>query len=390
VRTQVGIIGAGPAGLLLSRLLSVRGIDSVVLENRSREYVEGRIRAGILEQHSVDTLIEAGVGMRLQREGLEHRGIYLQYPGNRFALDFKELCGRTVWVYGQTEVVKDLIKAQLDGGPPLHFGVSDVTPADVDTDAPRIRFTDADGNRQVLECEVIAGTDGFHGVSRPVVTAGTPGQLWERTYPYAWLGILADAVPATDELIYSWHPEGFALYSMRSPKVSRLYLQVDPAERIEDWSDERIWDALDTRFAHEGWSVNRGPVTDKSILPMRSFVSAPMRRGRLFLAGDAAHIVPPTGAKGLNLAVADVTRLATALVRLLQDKQTDLVDGYSDKALERVWRCTHFSWFMTSMLHRSGDDFDAQLQLSQLRRIHDSEAAARELAENYTGLPIEP
>jgi p-hydroxybenzoate 3-monooxygenase len=389
VRTQVGIIGAGPAGLLLSRLLTLRGIDSVVLENRSREYVEGRIRAGILEQHSVDTLIEAGVGDRLQREGLEHRGIYLQYPGTRFALDFKALCGRTVWVYGQTEVVKDLIKAQLDGGPPLLFEVSDVVPEDVDGDSPRIRFTDADGNPQVLECDVIAGTDGFHGVSRPVVTAGSRGRLWERTYPYAWLGILADAAPATDELIYSWHPEGFALYSMRSPSVSRLYVQVDPSEKIEDWSDERIWDALDTRFAHEGWSVNRGRVTDKSILPMRSFVSAPMRRGRLFLAGDAAHIVPPTGAKGLNLAVADVTRLATALVRFLQDKQSDLIDVYSDKALERVWRCTHFSWFMTSMLHRSGDDFDAQLQLSQLRRIQDSEAAARELAENYTGLPIE-
>ncbi len=385
----MGIIGAGPAGLLLSRLLALQGIDSVVLENRSREYVEGRIRAGILEQHSVDTLIAAGVGERLQREGLEHRGIYLQYPGTRFKLDFKELCGRTVWVYGQTEVVKDLIKAQLDGGPPLLFGVSDVVPEDVDTDSPRIRFTDADGNAQVLECDVIAGTDGFHGVSRPVVTAGGRGQVWERTYPYAWLGILAEAAPATDELIYSWHPDGFALYSMRSPSISRLYLQVDPSEKIEDWSDERIWDALDTRFAHEGWSVNRGRVTDKSILPMRSFVSAPMRRGRLFLAGDAAHIVPPTGAKGLNLAVADVTRLATALVRLLHEKQTDLVDAYSERALERVWRCTHFSWFMTSMLHRSGDDFDAQLQLSQLRRVCASEAAARELAENYTGLPIE-
>jgi p-hydroxybenzoate 3-monooxygenase len=389
VRTQVGIIGAGPAGLLLSRLLALQGIDSVVLENRSREYVEGRIRAGILEQHSVDTLVAAGVGDRLQREGLPHRGIHLQYPGTRFQLDFAELCGRQVWVYGQTEVVKDLIRAQLDGGPPLLFEVADVVPEDVDTDSPRIRFTDAEGNRQVLECDVVAGTDGFHGVSRPVVAAGTRGTVHERTYPYAWLGILADAEPATDELIYAWHPEGFALYSMRSPKVSRLYLQVDPAEKIEDWSDERIWDALDTRFALEGWSVNRGRVTDKSILPMRSFVSTPMRRGRLFLAGDAAHIVPPTGAKGLNLAVADVTRLATALVRLLQDKQTDLVDAYSDTALERVWRCTHFSWFMTSMLHRSGDDFDAQLQLSQLRRIQDSEAAARELAENYTGLPIE-
>jgi p-hydroxybenzoate 3-monooxygenase len=389
MRTQVGIIGGGPAGLLLSRLLSLQGIDSVVLENRSRAYVENRIRAGILEQHSVDTLSDSGVGDRLRREGLEHRGIYLQYPGTRHKLDFVDLCGRTVWVYGQTEVVKDLIAAQLDGGPPLLFEVSDVVPEEVDGDSPRIRFTDADGHQQALECDVIAGTDGFHGVSRPVVAAG-PEQhrLWERTYPYAWLGILADAAPATDELIYSWHPDGFALYSMRSPSVSRLYLQVDPGERIEDWPDERIWNALDTRFALEGWSVNRGPVTDKSILPMRSFVSAPMRRGRLFLAGDAAHIVPPTGAKGLNLAIADVTRLATALVRLLQDKQTDLVDAYSDAALARVWRCTHFSWFMTSMLHRSGDDFDAQLQLSQLRRVCASEAAARELAENYTGLPI--
>src|SRR3954451_21204940 len=273
VRTQVGIIGAGPAGLLLSRLLALQGVDSVVLENRSREYVEARIRAGILEQNSVDTLTAAGVGDRLQRQGLEHRGIYLQYPGIRHKLDFPELCGRSVWVYGQTEVVKDLIKAQLDGGPPLLFDVSDVTPEDVDTDSPRIRFTDADGVPQVLECDVIAGTDGFHGVSRPVVAGGTQGKLWERTYPYAWLGILADAAPATDELIYAWHPDGFALYSMRSPSVSRLYIQVDPSEKIEDWSDERIWDALDTRFAHEGWSVNRGRVTDKSILPMRSFVS---------------------------------------------------------------------------------------------------------------------
>ncbi|WP_346618757.1 4-hydroxybenzoate 3-monooxygenase [Blastococcus montanus] len=389
MRTQVGIIGAGPAGLLLSRLLALRGIDNVVLENRSREYVEARIRAGILEQHTVDTLTDAGLGDRLHREGLEHSGIYLQYPGARHKLEFPELCGRTVWVYGQTEVTKDLIAAQLDGGPPLLFDVADVSPEDVDSDSPRIRFTDADGTPQVLECDVIAGTDGFHGVSRPVVTAGTPGRTWERTYPYAWLGILADAAPATDELIYAWHPEGFALYSMRSPKVSRLYLQVDPSEKIEDWSDDRIWDNLSRRFALEGWDVSTGPITERSILPMRSFVSAPMRRGRLFLAGDAAHIVPPTGAKGLNLAVADVTLLATALARLLQEKQTDLADAYSDTALRRVWRCTHFSWWMTSMLHTSGDEFDAKLQLAQLERVCSSETAARELAENYTGLPIE-
>jgi p-hydroxybenzoate 3-monooxygenase len=389
VRTQVGIIGAGPAGLLLSRLLQLQGIDTVVLENRSRDYVEARIRAGILEQHTVQTLIDAGVGDRLQREGLSHDGIHLQYPGTRHHLDFPELCGRRVWVYGQTEVTKDLIKAQLDSGPPLLFEVSDVVPEDVDGDSPRIRFTDADGNRQVLECDVIAGTDGFHGPSRQVVTAGTDGRTWERTYPYAWLGILADVAPSEDELVYSWHPDGFALLSMRSPSVSRLYLQVDTTEKIEDWSDDRIWEGLSTRFALDGWELQTGPITEKSILPMRSFVSAPMRRGRLFLAGDAAHIVPPTGAKGLNLAVADVTLLATALVQLLQDKRTDLVDSYSERALARVWRCTHFSWWMTSMLHRSGDDFDAELQLSQLRRVCSSEAAARELAENYTGLPLD-
>jgi p-hydroxybenzoate 3-monooxygenase len=389
VRTQVGIIGAGPAGLLLSRLLQLQGIDTVVLENRSRDYVEARIRAGILEQHTVQTLRDAGVGERLDREGLPHDGVYLQYPGTRHHLDFEELCGRKVWVYGQTEVTKDLIKAQLEDGPPLLFGVSDVSPEDVDGDSPRIRFTDADGVAQVLECDAIAGTDGFHGVSRPLLTAGTQSRLWERTYPFAWLGILADVAPSADELVYAWHPEGFALLSMRSPSVSRLYIQVDPTEKIEDWSDDRIWDALSTRLALDGWSLQTGPVTEKSILPMRSFVSAPMRRGRLFLAGDAAHIVPPTGAKGLNLAVADVTLLASALVRLLHEKQTDLADSYSDRALARVWRCTHFSWWMTSMLHRSGDDFDAELQLSQLRRVCSSEAAARELAENYTGLPLD-
>jgi p-hydroxybenzoate 3-monooxygenase len=350
VRTQVGIIGAGPAGLLLSRLLTLQGVDSVVLENRSPDYVEARIRAGILEQHTVDTLTAGGVGDRLRREGMEHSGIHLQYPGTRATLDFPTLCGRTVWVYGQTEVTKDLIAAQLDGGPPLLFEVSDVVAEDVDTDSPRIRFTDADGTERVLECDVIAGTD---------------------------------------ELVHVWHPEGFAPYSMRSPTVSRLYLQLDPTERIEDWSDERIWEGLATRFALDGWDISTGPITERSILPMRSFVSAPMRRGRLFLAGDAAHIVPPTGAKGLNLAVADVTLLATALTRLLREKRTDLVDASSDTALRRVRRCTHFSWWMTSMLHPSGDDFDAQLQLSQLRRVCSSEAAARELAENYTGLPIE-
>src|SRR5687767_14080513 len=342
--TQVGIIGAGPAGLLLARLLALQGIDTVVLENRSREYVEARIRAGILEQHTVDTLTEAGLGARLHREGLEHHGIYLQYPGTRHKLDFPELCGRTVWVYGQTEVVKDLIAAQLDGGPPLLFDVADVTPEDVDTDAPRIRFTDADGNPQVLECDVVAGTDGFHGPSRAVVQESR-GRVWERTYPYSWLGVLADVAPSTDELIYAWHPDGFAMHSMRSATVSRLYLLVPNETPIEEWSDDRIWEALATRLGHghDGWTLTPGPITEKSVLPMRSFVQTPMRHGRLFLAGDAAHIVPPTGAKGLNLAVADVGLLAPALVGLLRKGDEGLAAAYSDTALRRVWRCTHFS-----------------------------------------------
>ena len=388
MRTQVGIIGGGPAGLLLSRMLAAQGIDSVVLEARTRQYAEARVRAGILEQHSVQTLVELGLGERLQREGLEHDGIYLQFPGTRQHLDFPSLCGRTVWVYGQTEVVKDLIAAQLDDGPPLLFEVTDVAPEDVDGDSPRIRFTDADGVAQVLECDVIAGTDGFHGVCRPIVSEGTDARVWERTYPYSWLGILADVAPSTDELVYAWHPDGFAMHSMRSPTVSRLYVQVPADARVEDWSDDRVWEALATRMAHPGWELRTGPVTSKSITPMRSFVSAPMRRGRLFLAGDAAHIVPPTGAKGLNLAIADVTVLARALVRLLQDGATDLVDAYSDTALARVWKCTHFSWWMTSMLHTAGDEFDAELQLTQLRRVCESEALSRELAENYTGLPV--
>ena len=387
MRTQVGIIGAGPAGLLLSRLLQLQGVDTVVLETRSRSHVEGRIRAGILEQGTVDTLVAAGVGDRVLREGLPHDGIHLQHPGRRAHLDFAQLCGRRVWAFGQTEVTKDLVAAQLDGGPPLLFEVSDVRVEDVDGDAPRIRFTAADGSPQVLECDVVAGTDGSHGVSRPLVTAGG-GRVWERTYPHAWLGVLADVAPSSDELVYAWHPDGFALLSMRSPTVSRMYLQVDPGERVEDWSDDRIWDALATRTALDGWELRTGPITERSVLPMRSLVSAPMRRGRLFLAGDAAHVVPPTGAKGLNLAVADVALLAPALVRLLREGRSDLADGYSDAALARVWRCTHFSWWMTSMLHRTGDDFDAQLQLAQLSRVCTSEAAARELAENYTGLPL--
>jgi len=387
MRTQVGIIGAGPAGLLLAQLLAVRGIDSVVLENRSRDYVQARIRAGILEQGTVDVLTGAGVGERLHREGLRHDGIYLQYPGHRQHLDFPGLCGRSVWAYGQTEVVKDLIGARLAAGQQIEFEISGTALHDLETDRPRVTYADSAGVQQVLECDVVAGCDGFHGPSRPMLPAALQ-QTWVRDYPFAWLGILADVAPSTDELIYAWHPDGFALHSMRSPSVSRLYLQVDPDERLESWSDDRIWSELQHRMAFEGWQLQTGPITDRSITPMRSFVSAPMRHGRLFLAGDAAHIVPPTGAKGLNLAVADVTVLCEALTELLAHGRAGLADTYSGTALRRVWRATHFSWWMTSMLHASGDDFEAQLQLSQLRYVTSSPSAAQSLAENYTGLPL--
>jgi p-hydroxybenzoate 3-monooxygenase len=391
IRTQVAIIGAGPAGLLLGRLLALQGIDAVILENRSREYVEARIRAGVLEHPAVDLLTEAGVGDRLHAEGLRHDGIYLQWPGERHRIDFPKLCGRSVWVYGQTEVVKDLIDARLEAGLPLLFDISDTAIHDVETDRPRVTFTDADGVARTLEADFVAGCDGFHGVSRPTI----PDHLrttWERVYPFAWLGILAEVAPSTDELIYAWHPDGFALHSMRSTTRSRLYVQVDPSEKVEDWSDDRVWEALATRMALPGWSLQSGPVIEKSITPMRSFVSAPMRHGRLLLAGDAAHIVPPTGAKGLNLAAADVKVLFEALDSFYRTGSTALLDAYSDTALHRVWRATHFSWWMTSMLHPAtgpgADPFDHQLQLSQLKYVTSSEAASASLAENYTGMPF--
>jgi p-hydroxybenzoate 3-monooxygenase len=387
MRTQVAIVGAGPAGLTLSQLLAKRGIESVVVENRTREYVEARVRAGVLEQGTVDVLTEAGVGERMAAEGLRHDGIHLQWPGERHHLDFPGLCGRSVWIYGQTEVVKDLIAARLADGQELFFDVRDTAVHDVDSDLPSVTFTGADGVARTVECDVVVGADGFHGVSREAVPAALR-QTWEREYPFAWLGILADVEPSTDELIYAWHPNGFALNSMRSPTVTRLYLQVDPAERLADWPDDRIWEELSVRLGLDGWTLRTGPVTDRSITPMRSFVSTPMRHGRLFLAGDAAHIVPPTGAKGLNLAILDVTLLARALDAFFAGKRTDLLDSYSDDALAQVWRRTHFSWWMTTMLHAHGDDFDRQLQLAQLRYVTSSEAAARGLAENYTGMPL--
>jgi p-hydroxybenzoate 3-monooxygenase len=383
MRTQVAIIGAGPAGLLLAHLLAQGGVSAVVVETRSQEYVASRIRAGILESSSVELLESVGLGSRLRAEGHEHRGIYLQWPGERHHLDFVDLAGRSVWVYGQTEVQKDLVAA---GTAEVHYEVGDTRLHDVESDKPYVTFTDRDGVARRLDADVIAGCDGSFGPSRNAV----PSQSYERVYPYSWLGILADVAPSTDELIYAWHPHGFALHSMRSETVSRLYLQVPNGTDTVDWPDDRIWQELATRLGHgqDGWKLTPGPITDKSVLPMRSYVQTPMRHGRLFLAGDAAHIVPPTGAKGLNLAIADVTLLGKALIALLREKDSSPADAYSDDALRRVWRCTHFSWWMTTMLHTGEDPFDAQLQLSQLRWVTRSEAGATGLAENYAGLPI--
>ncbi|WP_033344991.1 4-hydroxybenzoate 3-monooxygenase [Catenuloplanes japonicus] len=384
MRTEVVIIGAGPAGLLLAHLLHRAGVAAIVLETRSQEYVAARIRAGILESSSVALLESVGLGARLRAEGHEHRGIYLQWPGQRHHLDFVDLTGRSVWVYGQTEVQKDLVAA---GTAEVIYEVTGVRLHDLDGERPSVTFTDRDGAPRRVDAAAVAGCDGSFGPSRQAVPAA---RTFERTYPYSWLGILADVAPSTDELIYAWHPEGFALHSMRSPSVSRLYLQVPNDTDVRAWSDDRIWDALSRRLGHgqDGWTLTPGPITDRSVLPMRSHVHTPMRHGRLFLAGDAAHIVPPTGAKGLNLAIADVTLLARALTALLHEKNPAPADAYSDDALRRVWRCTHFSWWMTTMLHTSGDPFDAELQLSQLRWVASSRAGAAGLAENYAGLPI--
>jgi p-hydroxybenzoate 3-monooxygenase len=381
VRTQVGIVGAGPAGLLLSHLLAARGIESVVIEIRSREYVESRQRAGVIEAGTAALLREHGLGARMDVDGIEHGGIYLQYDGRRHHIDFRDLTGGgTVMVWAQTEIVKDLVAARSDV---IAFDCADVSVDGIDGDRPVIRYTDAGGERRSLECDVIAGCDGFHGICRDALG---PASVDERVYPYAWLGIIADVAPSTDELIYAYHPRGFALHSMRSPHVSRLYVQVDPDENIDDWSDDRIWSELSVRLGADGWTLRDGPIREKSITPMRSFVSAPMRRGRLFLAGDAAHIVPPTGAKGLNLAMADASTLASALVAMLGGDEGPAL-SYSDRCARRIWRATHFSWWMTTMLHRDpyADPFDAQLQLAQLRYVTTSRAAATTLAENYVG-----
>jgi len=386
-RTQVGIVGAGPAGLLLSHLLALRGIESVLVENRSREYCEARQRAGLLEQGTVNLLRAVGLGTRMDAEGLRHGGIYLQFAGERHHLDFTELTGgRSVTIWAQTEIVKDLIKSRLAAAANINFEVSDTQVTDLDSDRPVLSYTDRNGGRHEVSCDVIAGCDGFHGICRASMPPGLLS-VAERGYPYSWLGILASVEPSTDELIYSRHEDGFALHSMRGPRVSRLYLQVPAEENIADWSDDRIWAGLQRRFALPGWDLKEGPIAEKAISPMRSFVASPMRYRRLFLAGDAAHIVPPTGAKGLNLAIADVSVLARALIAWLGHGNRGQADAYSDTCLRRIWRATHFSWWMTSMLHTEpgNDRFAAELQLSQLRYVTSSRAAATTLAENYTG-----
>jgi p-hydroxybenzoate 3-monooxygenase len=386
--TQVAIIGAGPAGLLLSHLLHLRGIESVVIEARSREYIEHRVRAGVLEQGTVDTLVASGAGERLLREGLVHHGIELRFGGQGHRIAFEKLVpGRAITVYGQQEVVKDLIAARLASGGQILFEVTDVGPEAIDTARPRVSFS-RDSRRITVEADFVAGCDGFHGVSRDAIPPGVL-RFFDKEYPFAWLGVLAAVAPSSEELIYSSNDRGFALHSMRSPQVSRFYLQVPPGEDIAGWPDERIWAELAARLETvPGWKLRTGPVMEKGVTGMRSFVAEPMQHGRLFLAGDAAHIVPPTGAKGLNLAAFDVTVLTDAIAAWYDSGDTALLDGYSRACLRRVWRAQHFSWWMTTLLHTFGsyDAYDRRLQESYLDYVCSSEAASTSLAENYVGL----
>ena len=389
MRAQIGIVGAGPAGLLLSHLLHLRGIESIVVESRSRKYIEERIRAGVLEQGVVDLLVESGVGARLKREGLMHHGIELRFNRRGHRIDFQELTGgKGITVYAQHEVVKDLVAARLEAGGQIIFEADDVSVHGFDDANPIIRFR-SNGKAEELHCDYIAGCDGFHGICRPSVPAGALTEF-DRTYPFGWLGILAQAPPSSKELIYSYHERGFALHSMRTPEISRLYIQVPPDEDIQNWPDERIWAELQMRLAADGnWKLTEGPVLQKGITGMRSYVVEPMQYGKLFLAGDAAHIVPPTGAKGLNLAAADVRVLAQAFAEFYASGKTRLLDQYSQTCLRRVWKAQRFSWWMTTMLHRFDTDnpFDQRRQIAELDYVTSSRAAMTSLAENYVGLP---
>jgi p-hydroxybenzoate 3-monooxygenase len=388
MRTQIGIVGAGPAGLLLSHLLHLNGIESVVLEARSRDYVENRIRAGVLEHPVARLLAESGVGARMQAEGLPHEGVILRVDGQDHRIDFAALTGKHVTVYSQHKVVQDLIAARLAADGQIVFEADKVSVHDFQSGAPYILY-ETDGMPQRLDCDIIAGCDGYHGVCRD---AFPPGVLrgFERDYPFGWLGILADAAPSSEELVYASHARGFALLSMRSPTVSRLYLQCAPDEDIEAWSDDRIWSELQARLVRPGFNLAEGPITQRGITQMRSFVAEPMQCGRLFLLGDAAHIVPPTGAKGLNLAAADVAVLTRALVAWLRHGDTEKLNCYSETALRRVWKAQRFSWWMTSLLHRfaSHTPFEQRVQRAELDFLFESRAASTALAENYVGLPL--
>ena len=391
MRTQVGIVGAGPAGLLLSHLLHLDGIDSVVLELRSRDEIEATIRAGVLEQGTVDLLKATGVGERMQREGFVHNGIYLRFGGRSHRIDFPGLTGgRAIMVYAQHEVIKDLVAARLAAGGKILFEVKDAAVYDLDTPEPKVRFHHG-GKITELACDFIAGCDGFHGITRPSIPSRMRHEF-TRVYPFGWFGILVEAPPSTDELIYAMHERGFALVSTRSPQIQRLYLQCDPNDEVKNWPDSRIWEELHARLETvEGWRLAEGRIFQKGIIAMRSFVVEPMRYGHLFLAGDAAHIVPPTGAKGLNLAAADVRVLSKALAAFYASGDEQALKDYSASALRRVWRAEHFSWWMTSMLHRFHDEtpFHHRLQLAELDYVVTSRAKAQTLAENYVGLPLE-
>jgi p-hydroxybenzoate 3-monooxygenase len=391
LKTQVGIVGAGPAGLLLGHLLHLNGIDSVIVENRSREYVIDRVRAGVLEQGTVDLLHAMGVGEGLRSRGLRHDGLYVSFGGERHRIDLAALTGgKAITVYGQNEVVRDLIDARLMTGRPLYFEADSVSVSALDGDRPVIRFRHEDDECEV-HCDFIAGCDGFHGICRASIPEGEL-TMYERTYPFGWLGILAEAPPSCEELVYTYHERGFALFSMRSPSVTRLYLQVPPDERIDKWPDEAIWEEMIARMSTcDGWKPLVGRIVQKSVTPMRSFVAAPMRHGRLFLAGDAAHIVPPTGAKGLNLAASDVLVLAGAFKAFYERGATDRLDAYSSVCLRRIWKAQRFSWWMTSTLHRFPDEnaFDGQRHLADLEYLVSSHAATTSLAEQYVGLPAE-
>jgi p-hydroxybenzoate 3-monooxygenase len=388
MRTRVGIVGAGPAGLLLSHLLHLNGIDSIVLEARSRGYVENRIRAGVLEHPVEQLLVESGLGARMQAEGLAHDGVVLRTEGVDHRIDFRALTGKHVMVYSQHKVVQDLIAARLAAGGQIVFEAADVAVHDIQTDTPFINFLQ-DGVARRIDCDVIAGCDGFHGICRDAIPVASR-RTFQREYPFGWLGILADAAPASHELVYAGHDRGFALLSMRSPTVSRLYLQCAPDEDLAAWPDDRIWDELDTRLERDGFTLTRGRITQKGVTPMRSFVVQPMQYGRLFLLGDAAHIVPPTGAKGLNLAAADVAVLTRALVAYVGNGDGEGLDAYSETCLRRVWQAQRFSWWMTSLLHRfeGHTPFERQVQRAELAHVFGSHAASTALAEAYVGLPL--